>query len=419
MIPAAGVVIIHLRIMSPVALTVIIAVVAGVAGVIVFWVQRVKLYRTYEEIGPDARQIATRLKAEVFRDGNDLVISGSYRGFPSIVRFSHSQNTPGMNIQMRAPASFDLSLSPKKVTTAKGRTVVRTGNVSLDTRFSARTDHPTQVKMIFNDQPATSQLEKLCCSSQTEVTSTTGNFELSELAIPTYPARHGLDHVESREAIAGFVQKMPGAEGVKVEPMPHGSGKWLFRGLAAAGAVTIVVLLLLHPGSNTSPVVHESAPAFVPDGMAAVDATRIPRLQGWRVFQENDFRDAAAQYLRNNDLPLTGHVTADFSGDGGIPDSAYLLRDAQGRTRVSMMVDGVLNYDAVFPHIDVIAGIPKANLQSVKWVTNPEFPADGDGLLIIQDASDPKSGVMLMEHANRTFSARPADFTKVSPYPEE
>ena len=125
--------------MSSFALTLIIAIAALLVGVVVFFVQRFKLYRGYEEIAGDARKIASALKAEVFRDGDDLVLSGSYGGFPTVVRFSHGQNTPGLNIQMRSAAAFDLSLSPKKVTTAKGRTVVRTGNNSLDARFSART----------------------------------------------------------------------------------------------------------------------------------------------------------------------------------------------------------------------------------------------------------------------------------------
>jgi hypothetical protein len=405
--------------MSSFALTLIIAIAALLVGIVVFFVQRFKLYRSYEEIAGDARKITSTLKAEVFRDGDDLVLSGSYGGFPTVVRFSHGQNTPGLNIQMRSAAAFDLSLSPKKVTTAKGRTVVRTGNNSLDARFSARTDHPAQTKMVFNSQPALQQLEKLCCSSQTEFGISPGLLELSELAIPNYAARHVVEHITSMEVVAALIQKMPGAQTVKFEPIRQSSSRWLFRAITIAGGVTIVALLLTHREKDTTLASSRKSSSVVPEGMTAVDASKIQRLQGWHVAREADFSTSASDYLRNNDLALSGHVTADFAGDGGLPDSAYLLRDSKGRSRISLVIDGVTAYDAIFPRADLIAGIPKANLQNVQWVAAPEFPPDGDALLVVQDAGSSASAVMLLKHGSQIYSARPADFTKLNPYPED
>jgi len=68
----------------------------------------------------------------------------------------------------------------------------------FDARFAARTDHPTQAKMLVSSKTMRTHMEKLCCSSKSFLTMVTGSIEVSELIIPgPYTARHVLDHVES------------------------------------------------------------------------------------------------------------------------------------------------------------------------------------------------------------------------------
>src|ERR1051326_1039280 len=135
--------------MQPLALILNIAIVVGILGIIVYWVRRFAVFLGYKTIQPEVLQIAELLKTEPYREGSDLVVAGHYGGFPTIVRFSPQIDTPGLYIQMRVPASFNFSLTPKAFSTgAEGRVLTRTGSAALDRRFSARTDHPLEFKML-------------------------------------------------------------------------------------------------------------------------------------------------------------------------------------------------------------------------------------------------------------------------------
>ncbi len=104
----------------------------------------------------------------------------------------------------------------------------------------------------------------------------------------------------------------------------------------------------------------------------------------------------------------------DFGGRGAATDSAYFLVDAAGQKRVSMMAKGMVAYDAIFAHADALARISKSNVAKIQWMTAaPQFPPDGDALLVVQNANDPTASVVLLRHGTQTNSARPADFNKI------
>jgi hypothetical protein len=391
--------------------------IAGITTVligVVYIIQRRSLYRQYGPIEEDARQIATGLKADTFRDGDDLVIAGNFQSFPAIVRFSYNQNTPGLHIEMRAPATFDLLLSPKKVTTTRGRMAVRTGNSSLDSRFNARTDHPTQARMLFNDKSALSHLEKLCCSSNTDFTVKSGAMELNELSIPNFPARHVLDHLESLDVLAKVVAKMPGAHEIKLEPVKQERRTWMYPALAVVLLLSVVVAVFSRPASNAAYV--QQTPHYVPAGMESLDAEHLLQLEGWRLAGPDDFSPTAAGFLQQRVLSPTGRYKADFLGRGNTADSVYLLVDDQGKRRVSMMAGGIAAYDALFDKLDAIGVVPKADLAGIQWTTDKPFESDGDGLLLVQDITNPASGLVLVLHSKQIDSARPLDFTRINLY---
>src|SRR5262249_22782449 len=101
-------------------------------------------------------------------------------------------------------------------------------------------------------------------------------------------------------------------------------------------------------------------------------------------------------------------------GRGAAVDSAYLLVDATGRRRVSMLAKGFVAYDAIFPQVDAVARIPQHTVAKIQWMSSaPQYPPDGDALLVIQNANDPAASVVLLRHGTQTLSAWPADFTKV------
>lgn len=391
--------------------------IAGVTAVligVVYLIQRRSLYRGYENIEEAVNQIAAGLKADTFRDGDDLVIAGSFQGFPAIVRFSYNQNTPGMHIEMRAPATFDLLLSPKKIITTRGRMVVRTGNSSLDSRFNARTDHPTQARMLFNDKAALSHLEKLCCSTNTDFTVKSGALELNELSIPTFPARHVLDHIESLDVLAKVVAKMPGAHEIQMEPVKQERRTWMYPALAVVLLLSVGVAVFSRPEKN--PAYVQETPHYVPVGMEPVDAEHLLRLEGWRLAGSDDFSPLAAGFLQQHSLSPSGRLKADFLGRGNAADSVYLLMDDQGKRRVSIMAGGVAAYDAIFDKLDAIGVIPKADLAGIQSTSDKPLESDGDGLLLVQDASNSASGLVLVLHNKQIDSARPLDFTRINLY---
>src|SRR5438309_4941042 len=135
--------------MQPLALVLNIAILVGIVGIVVYWVRRFAVFLDYKAIQPDVLQIAALLKAEPIRERSDVVLEGNFGGNPTIVRFSHRVDTPGLDIQMRVPAAISFFLMPKNFATRnEGRVLMRTGSAPLDRRFHARTDHPMEFKML-------------------------------------------------------------------------------------------------------------------------------------------------------------------------------------------------------------------------------------------------------------------------------
>lgn len=399
--------------MQPLALILNIAIVVGIIGIIVYWVRRFAVFLGYRAIEPDVLQIAELLKTDAYRQGSDIVIAGYYGGFPTIVRFSRKMDTPGLDIQMRVPASFNFSLTPKAFSTgAEGRVLTRTGSAALDRRFSARTDHPLEFKMLIALSTTLSGLEQLCCSTQTGFVVKDRTMELSELTIPPFTANHVFDHLQSMLVVARSVNEMPGAGQIKVEPLPRRGSSWPVRVALAGGLICLVALLFTQPYSHTAGA-NASVNPQASSGVMPADAVRMQQLEGWHVAKADEFSDSALRFLREHNLVPTGRIQGDFGGRGSAADSAYLLIDNTGRRRVSLLTKGMVAYDAIFPQADFLARISKNNLAKIQWTSQaPQFTADGDALLVVQNANDPTASMVLLRHGTQTYSARPADFTK-------
>ena len=400
--------------MQPQALIFNIAIIVGIVGIIVYWVRRFATFLGYKSIQPDVEQIADLLKTEPTRERSDVVIAGYYGGNPTIVRFSHRVDTPGLDIQMRVPATVNLFLVPKAATiTREGRVLMRTGSAPLDRRFHARTDHPMEIRMLTASNTILASLEQLCCSTQTGLSIKDRVIELSELTIPPFTANHVFDHLQSMLMLAKGVQDMPGTDLIKVEPLPPKVSSWPVRIALAGGLVCLVGLLFAQPYSHPTAANAKASPA-APTGVMPVDAARLQQLQGWHVASAEDFSVSGLRFLQDHKLETSGHIMGDFGGRGAAADSAYFLVDAAGQKRVSMMAKGTVAYDAIFAHADALARIPKSNVAKIQWMSSaPQFPPEGDALLVIQNANDPTASVVLLRHGTQTNSARPADFNKI------
>ena len=400
--------------MQPLALILNIAIIVGIVGIVVYWVRHFAVFLGYKAITPDVLQIAALLKAQPLRDRGDVVLEGHYGGNPTIVRFSHRVDTPGLDIQMRVPAAISFFLMPNNFTTTnEGRVLMRTGSAPLDRRFHARTDHPMEFKMLTAGAAVRIGLEQLCCSTQTGLTVKDRTIELSELTIPPFTANHVFDHLQSMLTLAKAIHEMPGADLIKVDPLPRRGSSWPVRIALAGGLVCLVALLFTQP-YNRMPGASANTNTVQPSGVAPEDAARMQQLQGWQAATRDDFPASVKRYLQQHRLEPLGHIAADFSGRGNAIDSAYLLIDTSGRKRVSMLAKGTVAYDAIFPKVDFLARISKSAMTKIQWMSaGPPLAPDGDGLLVVQNANDPTASVVLLRHGSQTLSAHPADFNKI------
>jgi len=314
---------------------------------------------------------------------------------------------------MRVPASFSMTVMPKAAgLPGEGRVLMRTGSTLLDRKFVTRSDDPVEIRMMLGTAAAVEAMEQLCCSSQTGVAIRNQTLELSEMTIPAFTGNHVLDHLHAMNVLASRIREMPGASTIRLQPLPPAGSGWTIRIALAAGLVCLLALLFAQPYRYSSAnVAANPTPAL--SGVVPADAERLQQLEGWHVARADDYSPAGAAFLKDHSLPPGGHVAADFSGRGAALDSAYLLLNADGQRRVSMLARGMVAYDAIFPRVDALARIPKASIGKIKWKAAPQFTADGDALLVIENANDPTAGLVLLRHGTETYSARPSDFSQI------
>jgi hypothetical protein len=372
------------------------------------------LFRHYRKLTADIRRIALPLKGEIFRDAADLVICGNLQQHPTVIRFSRSENTPGLNVRMQAPATFGMSLTPKGAPPGEGIAVVRTSDDALDSRFVCRTDQPLQTRMFFANRETVRTLRSLCCSPRSYIAVTDGALELSELTIPTPAADHVLEHLDALAYLAEAMHAMPNADKVPIRRFERERRTAGRIALAVGVVAALAAVLAATQYSSDSFSSLRAAGPRVPPGVLPGDVQHLGVLTGWRVADESDFDPNAAAWLRANRKPVSGRVTGDFAGRGAAQDNAYLLRAIDGRWRVVLLVGGENLYDTQYPVIAIAARVPREAVNSIEWVGGkPPQPISGDGLLIVRKPDDAASGVVLFANGTRIVSGVPVDYQNI------
>jgi hypothetical protein len=400
---------------SPLAMATIIALAVALAGIFINAYKRKKLYFGYGEIADDARRLAQHLNADVFRDGEDLVISGGADGFPTVVRFSHSETTPGVNLRVHAPVSFALSVVPKGSRATEGRVAVRTGNEVFDNRFVTRSDQPAEARMFLSDKKGMSNLEQVCCSSRTFFTFSHGVLEQSELTIPeTDVGQHVLDHVRSMYEVAKILRKMPGADMIDVPAIPREQTSLVTRFAMGAGIVAALFFVVVAARSSYQDSAGQSGLQMQTDarGVLPSDVLHIPGLEDWRTAKLEEFSPDFVRWQRDRGVDATSHLTGDFSDRHETRDSVYLLVKGSQR-RIVLLLGTRDYYDVVYERLAGIARVPKENMQDVEWKTKPQAKPASDGLLLVSDAADPTSATIIFLAGNQVASGVPRDYRNV------
>jgi hypothetical protein len=400
--------------MSPLQTAVLIIAAVTIVGVVISFLRKSSALAGYDEIKAEVPRIASALKAEMFRDGDDVVLTGNYKGRPTQVRFSYAENTPGLNIRMQAPVSFTFSSVPKGARATEGRVMVRTGNDMFDAKFVSRTDHPTQAKMLIGSRVSQQQLEKLCCSQKTFLTMTRGSMELSELIIPApYTGRHVLEHIESLSLLAKFVEGIPGAESVKIVPYAREASTPFFRIALIIGAIAALLgVFFIKPTSTQADLGAAGAEIPRAQGVDVIDAPKIGDLNGWHALRPEEYDPDVADVVRGAGFEPNGKVAADFDGDQQ-SDVAYALADGNGKYRVVLLRDSNLIYSTLYSNIVGIAPVPKSAIESLEWKVRPRSFGHG-GVMVFSRINDRLEPMIMIQSESGVTSGAPKDWRGVS-----
>ena len=402
--------------MSPLQIAVLVIALVTIIGVIVSSARKSSALAGYDDIRAEVPRIASALKAEMFRDGNDLALTGNFNGRPTQVRFSYDENTPGLNIRMQAPVSFTYSVVPKGARATEGRVLVRTGNDMFDAKFNSRTDHPTQAKMLVGGRAALQHLEKLCCSQKTYVTLTRGSIEMSELVIPApYTGRHVLDHIESMAVLAKAVSEIPGAESVKIVPYEREKSTPVFRIALVVGAIVAAIgVFMIKPGGDTNLKAAAANDKVVCiEGVDPVDALKMQDSLGWHAMRSDEYDPDIASTVRGLGMDANGRMALDVDGDDQ-QDVVYLVRDAaQDQTRLTIFADGSRVYNSAYANVVGALPVAKGSFDNIKWKVKPPRTNANQGIMLFRKRNDQLDPLILYVDGTNVFTGIPANWRDV------
>ena len=396
-----------LRPVWPLTIAVLAIVFVGLGTALLAKLAKRKRYAGFEDIAGDAEKIAMFLDGDIFRDGNDLVVAGNCDAMPTVARFSHTPTAPGLNLRMSAPATFALWAAGAESEVVEGRVRLRTTDPVFDSILNMRTDHPAQAKMFLGHEQVPACLRQLCCSAAISLAITPGAIELSEPRIPQpFTGNHVVEHVEAMAVLAEAFSAMPGADALPIKPLRREHK--VLRTTIAVCSVALVVLL----GMAASRVWHVSK-AEQRSGMLVRDAALIPGANTWHVAVRGEFDPTAQAWMDSEKQPVSGRIAGDFSGNDDVRDVAYVLTRPDGTRRVVVLAGGINRYDATFTHLAIAARIPKANLNAIQWNGDGPPYADGDALLLVRNADDPGSGLVVAIFGKDVTTAVPADYQSI------
>jgi hypothetical protein len=400
--------------MSPIQTTVLIVALVTIVGVVISFLRKSSAMVGYDEIKAEVPRIASALRAELFRDGEDLVLTGNYKGRPAQVRFSYDENTPGLNILMQAPVSFTFSSVPKGARATEGRVLMRTGSDMFDAKFASRTDHPTQAKMLVGSRAVLQNIEKLCCSQKTYLTMTRGSIELSELVIPqSYTARHVIDHLDSMGVIAKAVEDIPGAETVKVVPYEREKTTPVFRIVLATAAMAAIVGVIFIRPAQPDLKAAAGPPLPTAEGVDPVEAARIADIGNWHAMRPEEYDPDVRDALRGAGFEPNGRFNIDLDGNDQ-RDVVYLLASDSGKYRLLVLKDGRPIYDTQLTSLAGALPVPKSSFDQIQWRTKPRATAESDGVLVLTRSNGELQPSAFFFSQGRVISGIPANWQSIS-----
>lgn len=387
----------------------------AVGGIVAAVMREISLFTDFRDIAPQVKTIASQLRAEVFRDRHDLVISGEYRGIPAVLRFCKQLDAPAMGLYMRIPVACQLSLIPKQMSGSSHSSNVKLNSRVLTEHFVAKSMNPAELGSLLAEEKTVKLLESLCCSTKTILELNRGRLELLEMAMPEELNRQVLGQLVTICELADLLATMPEADRVTIRPWKREHRSWLFKAAVAAGVAVVAVSVIAATKERGRVVFASSTDAELIHGVPANDASFINEMITWRAANADEVNGQFANWLQDaGQKPKTRVEFHPVSG-GLSRGVAYLLVREDGARRLVVLVDHRAVFDACFSRIDGIAVVPVTSFPKLKWGQwqAPTQKPNGDAILVVRDAADPRSAELLFFPNGTLFSGVPRDYSSI------
>lgn len=395
--------------MNPLVLATLIVAMVALIGMITAMVHDARKVKGYEEVASDAKAIARKIGGELFRDGDDLVMSGNYQNLPTIIRLSHAENTPGVSIEVKVPARFSFSLTPRQAPLIPEGIGVNVPNLS--TNFVGRTNSALEANQLVGSPSVRKALAVICISQKTFLEMTPGRLLISELLIPQNLLDRVSMELQAASSISAVLEKFPGADERKLVLVKHDRTSWAFRGALAAGII-VTIAGLAQNAVNASNKPARVAAKEVTSSIPRNDAILITKIQDWRPADENDFDPAFASWVQSYGVKPSN--TLDFSADTSRnrEDKVYFLVNEKGQKRVVAIVQHHVAMDAIYDKVAGVAIVPMDSVSKVEWPMSraPFKEVPGDGLMIVRDMNAKDGATLLFFNETGHISGQPENY---------
>jgi hypothetical protein len=394
---------------SPIGLATLIVAVVTLIGVITVMVRNARTIKGYEDVAESTREIAKKINGELFRDGDDLVVSGNYQNLPTMIRLSHAETTPGVSIEIKVPARFNFSLTPRQAPVIPEGIGVNVPNLSSN--FVGRTNSAFEANQLVGSPSARKALAAICVSAKTFVEITPGRMLISDLLIPQNLLERVSLELQSASAISAALETFPGAAERKPIPVKQDRSSWAFRGVLAAGIIVTIA------GLAQTAVTASSKPArvAVPEETSSIphnDALLIPKLKEWRPADDNGFEPEFNSWLQSYGVKPSSELTFSADKSRSRDDKVYFLVNDKGQKRIVALVDHRLAFDGVFDKAVGVAIVPMDSVGKVEWPMSkaPFKEVPGDGLLVVRNLDATDGATLLFFGPNGHISGLPENY---------
>ncbi|HLZ00207.1 MAG TPA: hypothetical protein VKT33_14205 [Candidatus Angelobacter sp.] len=396
--------------LNPALISVAMLILAITLGISVF--RRRMILAGFSPVRRDILKTCKLVNAEPSREGEDVVLNGDYAGHPVRIDFSNSDNVSALRVSMAIPSTFQFSMVPRSAANRRqGKTIVRIEDPVLNRGFVLSSDQPAEAK-IFAEGREVREILKAIGSSRVFVSAVPGAMTIHDLEFPaTGLAEVVLHHLEHMARLEGKFHAMPGADRITIAPFKK-QRKIASRVIVAVALVIGIIGAVRLTQSRTDPDIAAgaSASASAPAGVLPSDVGVIAALKGWRLATESDFDPGLSAWLHDQNIVPGGKIVADFSGTTNGQDRAYILVNENGLARVVVISQGRTVSDFAYRHLAAVARVPAGVIPGIAWRAPILGPADGDGLLIVPDATDPSSASVLVLSSGKAIAALPENY---------